>query len=297
MTSRATPTEKAARLLDLVPYIYSHQGIALADLAVEFSITEAELLADLNTLWMCGESRFDLIELEFDSGFVYIRNADAVNIVRSLSVQEATSILFGLDLLKESIPQERTDLLQDIQEIKTKIGEPFKRSIVGEPKIPADVLTALQESLSKRQKLKITYHSLAEDLLTDRIIHPIATRVEDGVDLLHAFCERADGLRTFRIDRIHSAQVLDQLVRDEAGLLKTELQSVDIKVHFDQRRIFETLGNLSPNNDGSYAIAIFNESWLIREVLASAGAIEVLRPLELRAEIARQACDVLSQYR
>lgn len=297
MTNRATPTEKAARLLDLVPYIYSHQGIGLQDLANEFSITETELLSDLNTLWMCGESRFDLIELEFDSGFVYIRNADAVNIVRSLSTQEVTSILFGLDLLRESIPTDRADLLADIQKVKSQIGKPLERSVVGEPKIAGDVLTAIEASLSNRRKLKITYHSVAEDLMSERIIHPIARSAEDDFDLLQAFCEKADGLRTFRVDRIQGAQLLDALVSEEDIFPEDELRTVDIRVHFDQRRIFESLGSLESNNDGSYAIAIYNQSWLIREVLASAGAIEVLRPLELRVEIARQATAVLSQYR
>jgi len=297
MSNRATPTEKAARLLDLIPFIYSHQGIALADLATEFSISESELLADLNTLWLCGESRFDLIELEFDSGFVYIRNADAVNLVRSLSVQETTSILFGLDLLKESISEERTDLLADIQVIKSKIGESLERSVAGEPKISGDVLNAVETSLSTRRKLRITYHSVTDDHMSERIIHPVARQIEDGIDLLHAFCETADGLRTFKIERIEQAQLLEALVSQEEIEANEELQSIDIKVHFDQRRIFESLGNLTPNDDGSYAVAIYNQSWLIREVLASAGAFEVLRPLELRAEIARQASDVLSQYR
>jgi len=44
-------------------------------------------------------------------------------------------------------------------------------------------------------------------------------------------------------------------------------------------------------------VDIYNQSWLIREVLASGGAIEVVEPAPLRAEIARQAALVASQYR
>ena len=54
MDKISTPVEKAARLLDLVPFISSHQGIALVDLASQFGISESELISDLNTLWMCG---------------------------------------------------------------------------------------------------------------------------------------------------------------------------------------------------------------------------------------------------
>ena len=101
--SRSTPTEKAARMLDLVPYIQARQGIALSELALAFNVSEEELLSDLQALWMCGENRFDLIDLEFESGFVSIRNAHTLNRVRTFSQQEVVSILLGLDILRQDL--------------------------------------------------------------------------------------------------------------------------------------------------------------------------------------------------
>jgi proteasome accessory factor C len=266
-------------------------------LAAEFSIEIEELLADLNALWMCGETRFDLIELEFDSGFVYIRNADALNVVRSLSVQEVTAILFGLDLLKESISADRADLLSDIENIKKVIGTPLQRLVASEPMISGGVIIAIGEALRNRQRLQITYHSVAEDVTSERVIHPIEKRVENGVELLLAFCESADALRSFRLDRIQKAELL-QVPSTQTGRVQSEaIESVTIKVHNDLRRVFETLGKLTPGNGDTYTVEIYNQSWLIREVLASGGAIEVVEPAALRAEIARQAGLVASQYR
>jgi proteasome accessory factor C len=297
MNRRANPVEKAARLLDLVPFIYTHQGISVTDLAAEFSIEIEELLADLNALWMCGETRFDLIELEFESGFVYIRNADALNMVRSLSVQEVTAILFGLDLLKESISADRADLLSDIEIIKKVFGTPLQRLVASEPMISGGVIIAIGEALTNRQRLQITYHSVAEDVTSERVIHPIEKRVENGVELLLAFCESADALRSFRLDRIQKAELL-QVPSTQTGRVQSEaIESVTIKVHNDLRRVFETLGKLTPGNGDTYTVEIYNQSWLIREVLASGGAIEVVEPAALRAEIARQAGLVASQYR
>ena len=51
---QSSPIAKAARLLDLVPYISTHQGISIKDLAQEFDVSTTELLDDLNTLWICG---------------------------------------------------------------------------------------------------------------------------------------------------------------------------------------------------------------------------------------------------
>lgn len=297
MNRRANPVEKAARLLDLVPFIYTHQGISVTDLAAEFSIEIEELLADLNALWMCGETRFDLIELEFESGFVYIRNADALNVVRSLSVQEVTAILFGLDLLKESISADRADLLSDIEIIKKVIGRPLQRLVASEPMISGGVIIAIGEALKNRQRLQITYHSVAEDVTSERVIHPIEKRIENGVELLLAFCESADALRSFRLDRIQKAELL-QVPSTQTGRVQSDaIESVTIKVHHDLRRVFETLGKLTPGIGDTYTVEIYNQSWLIREVLASGGAIEVVEPAALRAEIARQAGLVASQYR
>lgn len=82
MAKKSTPVEKAARMLDLVPFITTHQGIPLDDLAAQFQVSQSELLSDLNALWMCGDSRFDLIDLEFESGFVSIRNAETLSLVK-----------------------------------------------------------------------------------------------------------------------------------------------------------------------------------------------------------------------
>jgi proteasome accessory factor C len=297
MNKRANPVEKAARLLDLVPFIYSHQGISVADLAAEFSVKTDELLADLNSLWMCGETRFDLIELEFESGFVYIRNADALNVVRSLSVQEVTAILFGLDLLKESISTERSDLLADIEKIKKVIGTPLQRLVASEPMISGEVIIAIDEALKNRQKLQITYHSVADDLTNERVVHPMEKRVENGVELLLAFCESADAVRSFRLDRIQKSELVQAASVQTGRVQSGVIESVTVRVHADLRRVFETLGTLTPGIGDTYTVDIYNQSWLIREVLASGGAIEVVEPAALRAEIARQAALVASQYR
>jgi predicted DNA-binding transcriptional regulator YafY len=297
MNRRANPVEKAARLLDLVPFIYTHQGISVTDLAAEFSIETEELLADLNALWMCGETRFDLIELEFESGFVYIRNADVLNVVRSLSVQEVTAILFGLDLLKESISADRADLLSDIEIIKKVIGTPLQRLVASEPMISGGVITAIDDALKNRQRLQITYHSVAEDVTSERVIHPIEKRIDNSVELLLAFCESADALRSFRLDRIQKAELLPEPITQTGRVQSGAIESVTIKVHHDLRRVFEALGKLTPGKGDTFSIEIYNQSWLIREVLASGGAIEVVEPEALRAEISRQAGLVASQYR
>ena len=59
----STPIEQTARLLDLVPFLLAHQGIALEDLAKQFGVTQEVILDDLNTLWLCGLPGYTPLEL------------------------------------------------------------------------------------------------------------------------------------------------------------------------------------------------------------------------------------------
>ena len=73
MAKQETGLARTARLLDLVPYLTTHQGIAISELAKTFNATVKEITDDLNTLWMCGLPGYtplELIDLEFESGFV-----------------------------------------------------------------------------------------------------------------------------------------------------------------------------------------------------------------------------------
>lgn len=290
--------ETAARLLDLVPYIYRNQGISIEQLASDFSITRDEILSDLNTLWMCGETRFDLIDLEFDSGFVYIRNAQAINHVRSLSTQEMISIFFGLDLLKDELGDARPDLIDEIHALKARVSPELSSVVSANPAVSSALLDTINKGITKRSQLEIVYHSVADDRQTTRVIYPIEKIRRDGQDFLVAFCTVSDSQRTFRLDRISSALPIDAA---EAKLPQTpqnqERISVTVKVRANKRRLLETFDRALDLGEGKYRVEIFNTAWLSREIIASGGDFELLEPEDLRREVARQAQLISLQYR
>ena len=89
--SISAPLLRTARLLDLVPYLNTHQGISLKDLAQHFDVSPSQMSADLTTLWMCGLPGYtplELMDLEFESGYVSIRNAETLSKPRSITFQE-----------------------------------------------------------------------------------------------------------------------------------------------------------------------------------------------------------------
>ena len=298
MVNRVTPMEKASRLLDLVPYLYANQGVSIEKLASDFKITRQEILSDLNTLWMCGESRFDLIELEFESGFVYIRNAQAINLVRSLSTQESLSIILGLELLKDELGDKRPELVGEIESIKATLTPGLSSVVAASAGIKASLIEAVERAINGRKNLRIDYHSIAEDKHSSRVVVPIEKVRRDGHDFLVAFCTTANAKRSFRLDRISAADVVDAERQTPQELTaNSETILVTIKVHGNTRHFKETFSTYSELGEGMYEVEVYSPRWLLREVIASGGELEIVGPLELRQELLRLTRAVSDQYR
>ena len=298
MSKKSTPTQKAARMLDLVPYISSHQGVSTSELAEQFGVSVTELLSDLNALWMCGDDRFDLIELEFASGYVSIRNADTLNRVRNLSHQEIIAIVLGLDLISKDLPEERIDLLEDIETLRRKLGKGIERVIDATPSTNGEVLALIKQSLTTGRKLRIDYLAALDGSLTSRVVSPIDFYVSDNRDFLVAFCELADAQRTFRIDRIKYATLLELAATPTVFSASPDITiKATIEIVAEKRRSRESLGKFVAGAGSEVEVSTYSLSWLARTVIASGGAMKVLAPSATRSEIASLAAKALALYR
>ena len=300
---QSTPLEKAARLLDLVPYISTHQGVALSELAAEFGVGESELLSDLNTLWMCGLPGYtplELIDLEFESGYVSIRNAEVLQKVRLLTKDELVILLIGLDLLTQSIDSERADLLHAIAALQTKI-----KIIIGDiatiaPIVNSSYRATVLNAIASRKNLQISYHSLIRDELTNREITPIELMVDHGYEVLQAYCHQVGAYRTFRLDNIADIstsgvqQPLSEPPRDdEAFQMEIEI-SERIRSTLERFRIAVPLEGSA--RSGKYTAVSFSQDWLIRSAMSTLAATEVLAPASSRVELARRCRKTLDLY-
>ena len=243
MVKKTTPTEKAARMLDLVPFISSHQGIATTELAAEFGISVEELLSDLNSLWMCGDDRFDLIDLQFESGYVTIRNAQTLNRIRSLSQQEIVAVLLGLDLIGKDLPEDREDLKGDIEDLRTKLGSEIARIVDASPAQDSQINSLISQAFARKRRLAITYYSPTDDQVSIREITPLQLTTSENRDFLIAFCESAGGQRTFRVDRIQSATLLESPASEIPTSSANDIRTVaTVKISENIRRCRESLG-------------------------------------------------------
>jgi proteasome accessory factor C len=303
----STPIEQTARLLDLVPFLLTHQGIALEDLAKQFGVTQEVILDDLNTLWMCGLPGYtplELIDLEFDSGYVTIRNADPLAKVRALGGSEMVALALGLDLLLnglEGLPPEVTDRIVQLSErVRSVIGSQITITEAAQTQVRA----VIDRAIAERANVSIAYFSPQRDEVKERIISPFGFFTEGSFEYVEAFCDLAGATRTFRLDRINSVSS-DLLPRvnsssKESGSSpkNSQPQSTKARIMRGDRWTAESLG-LSPGQvtiGESISLSAYSLDWLARTALGSCGDLVIDSPDEIRRSIVQSVESTLALY-
>jgi proteasome accessory factor C len=306
----SSPIAKTARLLDLVPFITTHQGISVKDLAREFAITSEELLDDLNTLWMCGLPGYtplELIDLSFESGYVSIRNAEILQKVRLLTKEELVVIAIGLDFLKESVSKDREDLLEAITSLQEKI-----KSLIGDiaqvtPTVDSAHRAIILRALKERKNLEIEYHSLIRDQITIRSVTPLELGEDKGIEVLLAYCSTATGFRTFRLDNVKKAKLLDgsdfvaesKNGGDEIFRAKCRVDS-RLRTTFERFRLEADMAASSGLSSGkgiTVEVTSFSQDWLVRNFMSTLANTEITEPAALAKSVGAKARATLELYK
>ena len=298
----SAPLERTARLLDLVPYISSHQGISLKELAQTFKVDQGQMTNDLTTLWMCGLPGYtplELMDLDFESGFVTIHNAETLAKPRSISFDEGVALVLGLDLLRSAISPDRSDLLERIDLLSQHLAELIKlpAALSATPLVNQEVSSAISEALKSRMGLQITYHSLYRDEISTRVIFPIEVVESEGHLYLSSYCYSAMDFREFRIDRIQGARV--QAVEQEIpkNTIQQSTYTATIKVLTPTRAIAERFKQSELAVNAQIDFQTYSLQWMERSIMASGGAVCLQSPPEVRKSITAMAQTMLDRYK
>ena len=298
----SAPLERTARLLDLVPYINTHQGIALKDLAAVFEVSYAQMVNDLTTLWMCGLPGYtplELMDLDFESGYVNISNAPTLAKPRSVTFDEGVALILGLDLLRASIPIDRSDLLEKIDSLSARLSSIINLNSTFSVIAPINqgVSAAIDEALASRSSLEIEYHSMYRDEITQRTIFPIEIIQVEGQQYLSSYCYSATDFRQFKLERIQKAVVTQEskTIPEDA----TDTQRIDsrLKVLKPTREIAERFSRQDLKAGSEFDFQTYSQQWLERSILSAGDGVALLTPPEIRASIAQMAQSMLDRYK
>ena len=298
----SAPLLRTARLLDLVPFLNTHQGIALKELAAHFDVTPTQMSADLMTLWMCGLPGYtplELMDLEFESGFVTIRNAPTLAKPRTITFQEGVALLLGLDLVASSIPEDRKDLQTSVESLRTRLtkilGVPIKLSVVAAAS--GAVSTTISQALQANSGLEIRYHSLYKDQISERSIMPVDLYESNGHQYVRAYCFTANDYREFRVDRIESATAAAVPAHVSAQGVNQEKITFLITAKSYSRDVAERFAITDMALATAIELSSYSRQWIERSVMASGAAVILNTPLEIRAELAKKAQLMLNRYK
>jgi proteasome accessory factor C len=206
-------SERLRRLLTVVPYLVRNQGTKVADAAELFGMSEAELLADLDLLFVSGLPPYgpgDLIDVDIQEGRIWIGMADYFGRPLGLTRSEALAIyLRGTGLAGAPGLEEAPALSSALGRLADALGPealgglPDRVGSTQDGRTP-DTLGELRRAASRRERLRIEYYAASGAETTEREIDPEEVFFAIGNWYVTAWDHRSGSERLFRVDRIHA---------------------------------------------------------------------------------------------
>jgi proteasome accessory factor C len=322
VTTLVTSTERLQRLLALVPYVISRNVVGLAETAAAFGISERQLVDDLNLLW-CVELRapdpYCPIDLSYEGGEIVVSQAESMGRPLRLAVDEASALLVALRMLAE-VPglEDRSALSRLIAKLETAAGEAALVSSQVAVQVDAPegdaaerIAAQIRAALSAGRRVHLSYYVPGRDEATERDVDPMRLLVVEGRTYLEGWCRRAEGVRTFRLDRVLALTVLDQPASPPAEATPVDIDQglfrpspddvhVELELSAEGRWVAEyyPCESVTDLPDGRLrAVLRTGDTGLIRRLALRLGEEgRVVSPAALVAEIRDTATAALANY-
>ena len=217
---------------------------------------------------------------------------------------EAKALVAAIDLIGEHLPEGSLESAR--QKIVDALGQdPAAEGlqITTAKGDDSDIARVVSGAVAGRRLLRIEYYKENEDEFTERTIEPY--KLANGQEgwYVHCYDLDKDASRSYRLDRIREATVLDDTFEPREGIepdvhgwLSTgevpASSTARIWISPDRarwaredRRVVEDL------SDGAVVVerTFASHEWLAREVLKEAGDAVVLEPEEARAAVLEAA--------
>lgn len=313
--------DRLVRLLALVPYLQARGSAPLAEVAADFDVTQAQVQRDLELLWMCGlpgQGPGDLIDLSFEGDDVSVVFDAGIRRPLKLTAPEALALTVALRTLAE------TPGLTDGAAVERALAKVEAAAgggeVSGGPAVQVELDTearvtpAVDQALAAGRALELRYWTAARDETTDRVVDPLRRFDLDGHAYLEAWCRRAEGMRTFRLDRVEAIDVLDEPARPPEQAVTRDLAELDGGVYRPApEHLLVTLeagpayawvadyyhaDDVDPGaNDAlRMSLRVSDPGWVKAVALGSAGQVRVLDPGWLAEQVAEEARAALARY-
>lgn len=306
------------RLLALVPWLLAHPGTPVTEVAREFGVSEKQIRADLELVWMCGLPGYgpgDLIDVVYEDDRVSLSNAETIARPLRLTSEEALALVVALRALL-GVPG-----LVDVDAAERALGKlegaagaalaPGEVAVAVDAVTDPRVVATVTDGIAAGRRLHLRYWVPARDEATERDVDPIRMFTSDGVPYLVGWCRRVNDVRTFRLDRVLDMTLLDidADVPDDArrraldaGLFApgADDRVVTLELTRAARWVadYYPCESVEPTDDGGLVVRLRarDDAWVRRLALGLAGYATVTDPPEVADDVRRGAAAALAGY-
>jgi proteasome accessory factor C len=317
---------RLVRLLNMVPYFQANPQISHAEAAAELGVTQKQLLADLNQLWMCGlpgSGPGDLIDLDFEGDTIEVIFSAGMDRALRLTSPEATGVLMALRALVDVPgvvdPKAARSAIAKIEGAAGAVAGSAGAGSVGMAADEADdvensATAAVRAATRDKRALDLEYYSASHDTVSQRTVDPIRIAVIGDHSYLEAWCRTGEGVRLFRFDRIVDVRVRDEpsappeparQAGTDTSLFSTEtvdpaLSTATLLIDASASWMFDyyPLRVLHERPAGGFeaAMSYASDDWMARFVLGFGVAVQVVAPQSLVEKVRQSAVTALAAY-
>jgi proteasome accessory factor C len=221
-----------------------------------------------------------------------------------LSPTEMRALDLGLSLCRAEASEEKRATIDAVRDrlhalLSRQLDEHEGRSASLGMERDLTHVPALKDSMRRRQRAAIWYRKGASAEAERREVCPLTFVMEQGLWYLIAHCERSQGVRIFRVDRIEKIELLtetfeptpgldvDKLLADHRAFIGTPPATLRVRYSPRVARWISERESGTRRPDGSYDVEypLADQDWAVRHVLRYGPEAEVLDPVEVRAAI------------
>lgn len=310
-------TERAALIMQLVPYLLERGDVAVADAAADFEISPAqmrEMAERLTVIGRPGDGGYwqmanDLFDIDWDLLDNHDRLAltHTVGLERTprLTAREAAALLAGLQLTGSLPGLASSEVLDGLLAKLARGAGATPADVIVAPGAVDEVRVRVDEALRRGVAVSFTYKA-PDDAATTRTVDPVKVHIADGQWYLQGWCHLRQATRTFHLDRVSDVRLTDLPITHAGDALPPLFEPGDTDIVARLRfpaavasLLGEFLAHADLNDDDgtiTATVRLADERALRRLAARRAGEVEILSPPAARIAAADWARAGLSQY-
>ncbi len=211
---------RADRLFQIIQLLRRRRVVTAAELAAQLEVSERTIYRDVRDLCLSGTP------IEGEAGVGYRLRAGYDLPPLMFNQEEIEALVLGARIVgafgDDQLAGASKSVLSKVESVLPKHLRPLLESTaLFAPRLPwraevSKTLELLRNAVSKRRKVRFGYMR-ADGEPSERVVRPLAAFFWGKVWTMTAWCELREGFRNFRVDRIASAELLDDTFSEEPG--------------------------------------------------------------------------------